>query len=965
MKRRPLLLVFFSLPALFAMAQTIDVQNYRTYDGTQNNLTNTDWGAAGTNLLLSGPVGYENLIDDPAGPDRPNPRVLSNTLFAQDGILSEPMNLSDFTWVWGQFIDHDIGLTPDGDELMSIDIPTGDDWFDPFNTGEVKIYMHRNIFDTNTGTNTLNPRRHPNIITAYIDGSGVYGSDEDHANWLRTFEGGKLKTSTGNLPPYNTYSGEYDAPIDPNAPHMDNATGIFDKLFVCGDARANENALLLSFHTLFVREHNRLCEELALEHPDWTDEQLYQHARKMVGGLIQSVVYDEWLPAMGIDLPDYQGYDDQVNAQLLNVFTAAAFRVGHTLLNGNLLRMDNDGNEMPEGSLALRDAFFNPQPVAEMGLDPFLKGMAVQVQQTFDAKVVDDVRNFLFGPPGAGGLDLAAININRGRERGLPDYNTIRDYFGLQKYVFFQQINPNPDVYIKLVGAYQDINDVDPWVGMLAEEREPGALFGPTLMKILETQFTALRDGDRFYFENDPVLTQEEKDEIKATTLHDIIMHNTGITLMQDNVFDAMPHESICNNMTADVGGNVTTPDGVPVANAMVNVLNNGSSPVQLLSSPDGEFYFVDLPACDVNTIGVEKDEELLNGVSTADLIFIQRHILGIETLDTPYKEIAADVNNNGSITALDQIAIRKAILGITTFFPNNTSWRFIPADYEFTTDEPLAENFPDFISIDDAISQDMDVSFYGIKVGDVNGDADPSSVVGDEVELRQTVAFEVQDVELEAGKEYVINFTSQEINRLSGYQFGLDYDEQLLSLVEIEAGALNNLKDENFGVFAAEGMITSSWVAPKSQATLQPNAAMFSLRFKAQQNGLLSQALHFNQDKTKPEAYDQFLEAMNLQLVFKPVVAEATGSGAFALYQNMPNPFRDVTTIPFYLAERGQISLSVTDAVGRVVLTKEGLYESGYHEWAISSVSLGNAGIYFYQIETDAGSTSLKMIKE
>lgn len=965
MKRRPLLSVFFSLLAFITMAQTIDVQNYRTYDGSHNNLINTGWGAAGTNLLLSGQVGYENLIDEPAGPDRPNPRVLSNTLFAQDGILSEPMNLSDYTWVWGQFIDHDIGFTPDGDELMSIDIPTGDDWFDPFNTGEVKIFMHRNVFDANTGTNTLNPRRHPNIITAYIDGSGVYGSDEDHANWLRTFEGGKLKVSAGNLPPYNTYSGEFDAPIDPNAPHMDNATGVFDKLFVCGDPRANENVLLLSFHTLFVREHNLLCEELAQEHPDWNDEQLYQHARKIVGGLIQSIVYEEWLPAMGIELPEYQGYDDQVNAQLFNVFTAAAFRVGHTLLNGNLLRMNDDGNEMPEGSLALRDAFFDPQPLVDMGMDPFLKGMAIQVQQTFDAKIVDDVRNFLFGPPGAGGLDLAAININRGRERGLPDYNSIRDNFGLQKYVFFQQINPDPDVYIKLVGAYQDINNVDPWVGMLAEEREPGDLFGPTIMKIMETQFTALRDGDRFYYENDPVLTQEEKDRIKTTNFHDIIMRNTGITLMQDNVFDAMPHEEICSNMSADIGGNVITPSGEPVANAMVNVLNTGSSPEQLLSSSNGEFYFVDLPACDVNTIGVEKDEGLLNGVSTADLIFIQRHILGIELLDTPYKQIAADVNNSGSITALDQIAIRKAILGLSDFFPNNTSWRFIPADYEFTTDEPLTEGFPDFITVENAISQDMDVTFYGIKVGDVNGDADPSSLDGGDVELRQTIAFEVQDVELEAGKEYVVNFTSQDVNRLSGYQFGLDYDEQILSLVEIEAGALSSLNNENFGVFHEEGMITSSWVAPRSQAALQPNSAMFSLRFKARQNGLLSQALHFSRDKTKPEAYDQFLETMNLNLAFMPLAVDAAGDDAFVLYQNMPNPFREVTTIPFYLAERGQISLSVTDAAGRVLLTEEGQYDSGYHEWRITRASLGNVGIYFYRIDTEEGTKSLKMIME
>ncbi|MDV7399903.1 peroxidase family protein, partial [Arthrospira platensis SPKY1] len=117
----------------------------------------------------------------------------------------------------------------------------------------------------------------------------------------------------GNLPPYNTYSGERDGPIDPNAPHMDNPVGLTQKLFVCGDPRANENPVLLSMHILFVREHNRLCEELAQQHPDWNDEQLYQHARKLVSGLIQSVHYDEWLPTVGVNLPPYQGYNPNVH----------------------------------------------------------------------------------------------------------------------------------------------------------------------------------------------------------------------------------------------------------------------------------------------------------------------------------------------------------------------------------------------------------------------------------------------------------------------------------------------------------------------------------------------------------------------------------------------------------------------------------------------------------------------------
>ena len=530
----------------------VNEQEYRTYDGSMNNFDNPDWGSAGVNLLRVTTVGYEDGISTPAGADRPNPRTVSNSIFAQESLINDPLSLSDFCWVWGQFIDHDIGITTESHtEPAMISVPAGDPWFDPLGSGQVIIPMMRNIHDEATGTDEFNPRQHPNLITAFIDASGVYGSDQERADWLRTFEGGKLKVSEGNLPPFNTVTGEFADAIDPDAPGMDNPTGISEKIFVAGDIRAGENPLLLSFHTLFVREHNRLCDELVVEHPDWTDEELYQHARKIVGGLIQAVVYEEWLPAMGVNLPPYTSYNPNQNPGLMNVFTAAAFRLGHTLLNSNIRRVDNTGATIPEGDLLLRDGFFNPFVMIETGdIDPFLKGMAIQTQQMLDPKVVNDVRNFLFGPPGAGGLDLASININRGRERGLADFNTIRENFGLEEYQFFQQINSDASIFTKLLSLYQDINDIDPWVGMLCEEPMPGALFGETIMEIMKVQFLGLRDGDRFYYENDPVLTAAEKAEIKSTSLHDIIMRNTSISLMQDNVFSSMPHESICENMT-------------------------------------------------------------------------------------------------------------------------------------------------------------------------------------------------------------------------------------------------------------------------------------------------------------------------------------------------------------------------------------------------------------------------------
>jgi len=209
---------------------------------------------------------------------------------------------------------------------------------------------------------------------------------------------------------------------------------------------------------------------------------------------------------MGVPLAPYTGYNQAINPQVFNVFSAAAYRMGHTLLNGTIRRMDNDGNVIPQGNLSLRDAFFNPYVVQETGgIEPFLQGMGTQVQQSFDAKVIDHVRNFLFGMPGLGGLDLAAININRGRERGLSDFNEIRAAFGLSQYSFFQQINPSAAIFTRLLTLYGNIDDIDPWVGMLAEDRVPGSLFGETVQAIMVEQFRNLRDGDRFFYLNDPV----------------------------------------------------------------------------------------------------------------------------------------------------------------------------------------------------------------------------------------------------------------------------------------------------------------------------------------------------------------------------------------------------------------------------------------------------------------------------
>ncbi|MCB0655564.1 MAG: T9SS type A sorting domain-containing protein [Saprospiraceae bacterium] len=542
---------------LFSILPLMNAQNTnRSIDGAYNNPSHRDWGSVGSRLHISVPLAYGDGISTPSGEDRPNPRMISNALFSQTGDVNDTRNLSAFNWGWGQFIDHDVTLVKDvHDEYLPIAIPAFDRWFDPNGTGQMSITIRRSSYDPATGTSTDNPRVPVNAITAYIDGSGIYGSDEHRAKWLRAYVGGKLRTSTGDLLPYNTKDGEIDGGETYIAPGMDMPFPNIKTYFVAGDPRANENPFLTSIHTLFVREHNRQCDVLAAEHPDWNDEQLYQYARKMVGGIIQAIVYEEWLPELGMDVTPYTGYKEDVDPQIMNVFSAAAFRYGHTTINKTLVRMNDQFEYIPQGNIELRDAFFNPAAInPEIGIESYFSGMSTVIQQHLDCKVIDDLRNFLFGPPGAGGMDLVAINLERGRDRGLPDFNQVRTAFGMSAYTSFEQITTDATMVASMKEMYGDISKLDAWVGMLAEDHMTDAMFGPTAMYIIKKQFMDLRDGDRFYYENDPVLTSEEKAEIKATRLADVIQRNTGLKNIPYEIFKvkesttSIDHEIVAAN---------------------------------------------------------------------------------------------------------------------------------------------------------------------------------------------------------------------------------------------------------------------------------------------------------------------------------------------------------------------------------------------------------------------------------
>jgi len=519
----------------------------RSYDGSANNISHPEWSAVNSQLNYLLPNGFADSISAPSGANRPMVRMVSNILYNQDQSIENPYDVSDFGWAFGQFMDHDLSFVPDEHtEPRMVPVPAFDPYFDPSGAGGKFIPMFRSAFDTTSGTSTSNPRRAINGITGWIDASNVYGSDTARAMWLRTMQDGKLKSSAGGFLPFNTTTGEFGDPIDPNAPFMIIEGRPLTKFFVAGDLRANEQPILTCMHTLFMREHNRVCDSVIALHPGWTDEQIYQKARKIVNAEFAAIAFEEWLPALGIQLPTYTGYDANLDPRIMNIFSASAFRLGHTLVNSDLKRLENDGTPISFGSISLKDGFFNPMVlVNEGGIEPFFNGMVTQRQQNFDTRVISDLRNFLFGMPGMGGLDLVSLNLARGRERGLVDYNQIRQVFGLPAMNDFSDITSDANLASTLQGLYGSINNADSWVGMLAEDHKQGSVMGETVHAILSMQFQNLRDGDRFYYENDPAFNATQIADLKATRMADIIRRNTGTRFIHNTVFTIKPSTSI------------------------------------------------------------------------------------------------------------------------------------------------------------------------------------------------------------------------------------------------------------------------------------------------------------------------------------------------------------------------------------------------------------------------------------
>ncbi|HLN31020.1 MAG TPA: peroxidase family protein [Gemmataceae bacterium] len=541
------------------------LSTYRPISEVGNNVASPSWGVAGVDLQRLSPAEYTNGYNSPSLAQDPSPRLISDILNnqadpanpSQDIATVNQQSLSDFVYAFGQFMDHDMDLTPGNGASMPIPVPPGDPIGGPNDT---PLAFAGSQTDPATGTGPGNPAQDVNTVTSYLDLSQIYGSDLATDNALRLFVGGLMKTSPGGLPPLDNttyFTPAQLAAINASVGGMqDNGPLPESAMFATGDIRGNENVELTALQVLFLDNHNLIATQLQQEHPTWSDEQLFQEARKINIAEYQSIIYNEWIPdVLGSHaLSPYTGYNPSVNVTIANEFSTVAFRFGHSLLSGNVERQGNNGLAVAD-DVPLAEDFFDPtilngqgQPtttdpvtgLATTSIDAVLKGDADGDAQAMDVQVINEVRNLLFNEvvPGVGfGQDLIALDIERGRDNGIGSYNQVRVALGLPAVTSFAQITSNVQVQQELQQAYGNVNNIDAFEGGLAEDQLPGSDVGPLFQKIMVDQFSALRNGDRFFYLNENWNWDELRIFEQGDTLAKVIEANTSVKNLQPDVF--------------------------------------------------------------------------------------------------------------------------------------------------------------------------------------------------------------------------------------------------------------------------------------------------------------------------------------------------------------------------------------------------------------------------------------------
>lgn len=480
----------------------IPTRKERTFSGFCNNLRNPDYGKTLTPFVIHSTVIKYDVSK------MPNPRVISNIVCRE---LTTPTNrrrMSELVTFMGQFIDHTVTETENSVDPWPIPVPENDPVYNFTYRGEIRFF--RTV--KSPQGKYMSPN---NLLSSYLDLDSIYGHSKEGAAGLRLMKDGLLKEDARNFLTKNE-----------------------NGFFVSGDKRVNENPVLTAIHTLFNREHNSIAKEVKRAYPSGTDEFIFQLARKANIAQFQAIVYFGFIPAvLGRRLPKYalRGYRRRKNGGITNEFSTIGFRVGHTLINPKMTSINSHGKI---SKIDLRDAFFQPKTFERIGMDALFRGVTRTRAAEVDVGVTTDVRDFLVNN-GRTMLDLVSLNIQRGRDHGVPRYNALRRAYRLPPARTFADITRNRAVQLKLKAAYGTVENIDPWVGGLAEDHKRGSSLGPLFFRIWRHQFMALRHGDRFYFERRNQFPFRQIAKIptlrrlywggKRSAMRRVLLRNTGL----------------------------------------------------------------------------------------------------------------------------------------------------------------------------------------------------------------------------------------------------------------------------------------------------------------------------------------------------------------------------------------------------------------------------------------------------
>lgn len=433
--------------------------------------------------------------------------------------------------------------------------------------------------------------------------------------------------------------------------------------------------------------------------------------------------------------------------------------------------------------------------------------------------------------------------------------------------------------------------------------------------------------------------------------------------IVQDNMGSCPPSQVF--------NGNVVNDDLKPVPGVKVVLKKSNTVKATTTTNPDGKYTIGNMVAgCNYKLIPSFDDAVAKTGINTLDALLVGGHIDDVLSFHTPFKLLAADVDKSGSLTQADVLSIVKMTLGVQTSFPDKPVWQFLPADYVFANpQQPWNANIPTttpFFCLSGAMPAPM-ADFIGIKTGDVDGSAATSNLQSTDTDDRSAkevyAAFRTSDQVFTAGQDIIVDIVTPNLAGLAGFQFTLDYDPAVLSLVQIDP----DLVPEEYMATPAEGHITASW---HSTIMLDPTVSgkdmrlrTFRLVFHTLDKGVLSQLLRMSSAITDAEAYTRDLKTQEARLYFQPVPVNPRER--LALLPIRPNPVDDVFTAAYYLPEAGQTTLTLTNAAGMVVQTVQAFRERGYHETTLQLGGNALPGMLFLRLEGPGGVEVQRFIKK